>query len=101
MNDCILSLNHELIVSSQVALYIWDNGKGPHLTAVPELCTEPEDSPQAQLCATTMSREPPLCVSLCSVTLIIRDFQEIERTQNNTIKQRTFLCQKEAIFRKM
>uniref|UniRef100_A0AAQ5ZCK1 Fringe-like glycosyltransferase domain-containing protein n=1 Tax=Amphiprion ocellaris TaxID=80972 RepID=A0AAQ5ZCK1_AMPOC len=44
-----------------VALYIWDNGKGPHLTAVPELCTEPESSPQARHCATTLRKEPPLC----------------------------------------
>uniref|UniRef100_A0A3Q1EFX6 Beta 3-glucosyltransferase a n=1 Tax=Acanthochromis polyacanthus TaxID=80966 RepID=A0A3Q1EFX6_9TELE len=44
-----------------VALYIWDNGKGPNLTAVPELCTEPESSPQAQHCATTLRKEPPLC----------------------------------------
>lgn len=58
----------DLCVSLQVALYIWDNGKGPHLTAVPELCTEPEDSPQARGCATTLSRDPPLCVSICSVS---------------------------------
>ncbi|XP_056230820.1 beta 3-glucosyltransferase a isoform X1 [Seriola aureovittata] len=54
-SDFTIDLKHE------VALYIWDNGKGPHLTAVPELCTEPEDSPQAQPCATTLSSEPPLC----------------------------------------
>uniref|UniRef100_A0A3P8SLT3 Beta 3-glucosyltransferase a n=1 Tax=Amphiprion percula TaxID=161767 RepID=A0A3P8SLT3_AMPPE len=46
---------------TSVALYIWDNGKGPHLTAVPELCTEPESSPQARHCATTLRKEPPLC----------------------------------------
>lgn len=51
-------------VSFQVALYIWENGNGPHLTAVPELCTEPDDSPQTfSRCATTLSRELPLCVS--------------------------------------
>ncbi|KAI4815013.1 hypothetical protein KUCAC02_005180, partial [Chaenocephalus aceratus] len=44
-----------------VALYIWDNGNGPHLTGVPELCTEPEGSPQTQHCATSLSTAPPLC----------------------------------------
>lgn len=57
-SDFTIDLKHE------VALYIWDSGKGPHLTAVPELCTEPEDSPQAQSCATTLSTESPLCVSI-------------------------------------
>ncbi|XP_030600452.1 beta 3-glucosyltransferase a [Archocentrus centrarchus] len=54
-SDFTIDLKHE------VALYIWDSGKGPHLTAVPELCTVPEDSPQASHCATTLSKEPPLC----------------------------------------
>uniref|UniRef100_A0A7N8X067 Beta 3-glucosyltransferase a n=1 Tax=Mastacembelus armatus TaxID=205130 RepID=A0A7N8X067_9TELE len=59
-SDFTIDLKHE------VALYIWDSGKGPDLTAVPELCTEPENSPQALYCATTLSSEPPLCVSICS-----------------------------------
>lgn len=46
----------------QVALYIWENGQGPRLTAIPELCTEPEHSPTAQHCATTLSSPAPLCV---------------------------------------
>ncbi|XP_076002020.1 beta 3-glucosyltransferase a isoform X2 [Genypterus blacodes] len=54
-SDFTIDLKHE------VALYIWENGKGPHLTAVPELCTEPEDSARAQHCVTTVSTEPPLC----------------------------------------
>uniref|UniRef100_A0A3Q2XUQ6 Beta 3-glucosyltransferase a n=1 Tax=Hippocampus comes TaxID=109280 RepID=A0A3Q2XUQ6_HIPCM len=54
-SDFTIDLKHE------VALYIWDNGKGPHLTAVPELCTEPEDSPRAEPCATTLHLEPPPC----------------------------------------
>lgn len=67
---CILCLiqKHDSTVLLQIALYIWDSGKGLHLTAVPELCTEPEDSPRALHCATTLSKEPPLCVSICSVT---------------------------------
>ncbi|XP_058490835.1 beta 3-glucosyltransferase a [Solea solea] len=54
-SDFTIDLKHE------VALYIWDNGKGPPLTAVPELCTESADSPQARHCATTLISEPPLC----------------------------------------
>ncbi|KAM3874719.1 beta 3-glucosyltransferase a [Diretmus argenteus] len=54
-SDFTIDLKHE------VALYIWENGKGPHLTAVPELCTEPEDSPQTHNCATTLSSLPHLC----------------------------------------
>nr|XP_054598440.1 beta 3-glucosyltransferase a isoform X2 [Nothobranchius furzeri] len=54
-SDFTIDLKHE------IALYIWDNGNGPRLTAVPELCTEPEDSPRAHHCATTLRKEPPAC----------------------------------------
>ncbi|XP_061828620.1 beta 3-glucosyltransferase a isoform X1 [Nerophis lumbriciformis] len=54
-SDFTIDLKHE------VSLYIWDNGNGPHLTAVPELCTETEDSPRADFCATTLSAKPPPC----------------------------------------
>ncbi|XP_045580275.1 beta 3-glucosyltransferase a isoform X3 [Salmo salar] len=54
-SDFTIDLKHE------VALYIWENGQGPRLTAVPELCTEPEHSPTAQHCATTLRRPAPLC----------------------------------------
>uniref|UniRef100_A0A3Q2E3A7 Beta 3-glucosyltransferase a n=1 Tax=Cyprinodon variegatus TaxID=28743 RepID=A0A3Q2E3A7_CYPVA len=54
-SDFTIDLKHE------IALYIWDNGKGPHLTAVPEFCTELEGSPHAQQCATTLSKDLPLC----------------------------------------
>ncbi|XP_010900133.1 beta 3-glucosyltransferase a isoform X3 [Esox lucius] len=45
----------------KVALYIWENGQGPRLTGVPELCTESEASQAAQHCATTLSNLSPLC----------------------------------------
>ncbi|XP_061684218.1 beta 3-glucosyltransferase a isoform X2 [Syngnathoides biaculeatus] len=54
-SDFTIDLKHE------VALYIWDGGNGPHLTAVPQLCTDREDSPKAELCATTLRPEPPPC----------------------------------------
>uniref|UniRef100_A0A8C6NJN1 Beta 3-glucosyltransferase a n=1 Tax=Nothobranchius furzeri TaxID=105023 RepID=A0A8C6NJN1_NOTFU len=50
-SDFTIDLKHE------IALYIWDNGNGPRLTAVPELCTEPEDSPRAHHCATTLRKD--------------------------------------------
>ncbi|XP_010900132.1 beta 3-glucosyltransferase a isoform X2 [Esox lucius] len=54
-SDFTIDLKHE------VALYIWENGQGPRLTGVPELCTESEASQAAQHCATTLSNLSPLC----------------------------------------
>ncbi|XP_016363306.1 beta 3-glucosyltransferase a isoform X3 [Sinocyclocheilus anshuiensis] len=54
-SDFTIDLKHE------VALYIWEDGKGPRLTGVPELCTIPEHNPRAQYCATTVSSQSPLC----------------------------------------
>ncbi|XP_057694466.1 beta-1,3-glucosyltransferase-like [Corythoichthys intestinalis] len=54
-SDFTIDLKHE------VALYIWDKGKGPRLTAVPQLCTEPEGSPRARTCATALRRRPLPC----------------------------------------
>lgn len=45
--------------SEQIALYIWDKGGGPALTAVPEFCTD-DAGPH---CATTFHSVLPLCVS--------------------------------------
>uniref|UniRef100_A0A8C1FD75 Beta 3-glucosyltransferase a n=1 Tax=Cyprinus carpio carpio TaxID=630221 RepID=A0A8C1FD75_CYPCA len=54
-SDFTIDLKHE------VALYIWEDRKGPRLTGVPELCTIPEHNPRAQYCATTVSSRSPLC----------------------------------------
>ncbi|XP_059370141.1 beta-1,3-glucosyltransferase-like isoform X3 [Carassius carassius] len=54
-SDFTIDLKHE------VALYIWEDGNGPRLTGVPELCTLPEHNPRAQYCATTVSSHSPLC----------------------------------------
>ncbi|XP_051963411.1 beta 3-glucosyltransferase a [Xyrauchen texanus] len=54
-SDFTIDLKHE------VALYIWEDGKGPRLTVVPELCTLPERSPEAQHCATTVNSHSPQC----------------------------------------
>ncbi|KAK1786458.1 hypothetical protein P4O66_018143 [Electrophorus voltai] len=60
-SDFTIDLKHE------VALYIWDEGKGHRLTAVPELCTLPEQSTRSQHCATTVGVHPPLCVGQLEV----------------------------------
>ncbi|XP_031429112.1 beta 3-glucosyltransferase a [Clupea harengus] len=54
-SDFTIDLKHE------VALYIWENGKGPQLTEVPELCTMLDESPLAKHCATTLSYRLPMC----------------------------------------
>uniref|UniRef100_A0A8C9VW90 Beta 3-glucosyltransferase a n=1 Tax=Scleropages formosus TaxID=113540 RepID=A0A8C9VW90_SCLFO len=54
-SDFTIDLKHE------IALYIWDNGNGPSLTAVPELCTYPEKDPRSQHCATTLDTYLPVC----------------------------------------
>ncbi|KAJ8368502.1 hypothetical protein SKAU_G00085300 [Synaphobranchus kaupii] len=54
-SDFTIDLKHE------IALYIWAEGEGPRLTAVPELCTELDGSPRAQHCVTTLNTYLPLC----------------------------------------
>ncbi|XP_018548098.1 beta-1,3-glucosyltransferase isoform X2 [Lates calcarifer] len=49
-SDFTIDLKHE------IALYIWEEGNGPQLTAVPEFCTEPRDN-----CATTFTTYLPNC----------------------------------------
>uniref|UniRef100_A0A8C1JDV8 Beta 3-glucosyltransferase a n=1 Tax=Cyprinus carpio TaxID=7962 RepID=A0A8C1JDV8_CYPCA len=58
----VLSLLNKIQIEPlMVALYIWEDRKGPRLTGVPELCTIPEHNPRAQYCATTVSSQSPLC----------------------------------------
>ncbi|XP_034405933.1 beta-1,3-glucosyltransferase isoform X2 [Cyclopterus lumpus] len=49
-SDFTIDLKHEL------ALYIWEEGNGPKLTAVPEFCTDTSDK-----CATTFTTYLPNC----------------------------------------
>ncbi|CAI5643368.1 unnamed protein product [Oreochromis niloticus] len=49
-SDFTIDLKHE------IALFIWEEGHGPKLTAVPEFCTEPRDG-----CATTFTTYLPDC----------------------------------------
>ncbi|XP_072706499.1 beta-1,3-glucosyltransferase isoform X2 [Ciconia boyciana] len=46
---------------SKIALYIWQKGEGPHLTPVPEFCTDDMNSYKVDHCATTFSNFLPLC----------------------------------------
>ncbi|XP_060090701.1 beta-1,3-glucosyltransferase [Heteronotia binoei] len=45
----------------EIALYVWEKGNGPHLTPVPEFCTEDVDSPKTSHCATTFANSLPTC----------------------------------------
>ncbi|XP_053703754.1 beta-1,3-glucosyltransferase isoform X1 [Synchiropus splendidus] len=49
-SDFTIDLKHE------IALYIWEEGKGPQLTAVPEFCVDPKAN-----CATTFTTYLPDC----------------------------------------
>ncbi|XP_077962681.1 beta-1,3-glucosyltransferase isoform X1 [Gasterosteus aculeatus] len=51
-SDFTIDLKHE------IALYIWEDGNGPKLTAVPEFCTETREN-----CATTFTTYLPHCGS--------------------------------------
>ncbi|XP_077029932.1 beta-1,3-glucosyltransferase isoform X2 [Agelaius phoeniceus] len=54
-SDFTIDLKHE------IALYIWQKGEGPHLTPVPEFCTDDVNSYKVDHCATTFSNFLPLC----------------------------------------
>nr|XP_020644255.1 beta-1,3-glucosyltransferase isoform X1 [Pogona vitticeps] len=45
----------------EIALYIWEKGNGPHLTPVPEFCTEDFNSSSTAHCATTFAHFLPFC----------------------------------------
>ncbi|CAN9511621.1 unnamed protein product [Ophioblennius macclurei] len=91
-SDFTIDLKHE------VALYIWDDGKGPHLTAVPELCTDPEDSPQAERCATSLSTAPPSCgapVSADQIFVAVKTCRKFHQERVPVIKK---TWEKDAVF---
>ncbi|KAL9866457.1 beta-1,3-glucosyltransferase isoform 4-T4 [Geothlypis trichas] len=54
-SDFTIDLKHE------IALYIWQKGEGPHLTPVPEFCTDDVNSYKVDHCATTFINFLPLC----------------------------------------
>ncbi|XP_048703005.2 beta-1,3-glucosyltransferase isoform X5 [Caretta caretta] len=54
-SDFTIDLKHE------IALYIWQKGNGPHLTPVPEFCTDDLNAYKAVNCATMFSNFLPVC----------------------------------------
>ncbi|XP_026993331.1 beta-1,3-glucosyltransferase isoform X2 [Tachysurus fulvidraco] len=57
-SDFTIDLKHE------IALYIWEEGRGPALTAVHEFCSELYGSMYTEHCATTVNSYLPSCVML-------------------------------------
>ncbi|XP_058268338.1 beta-1,3-glucosyltransferase isoform X3 [Hemibagrus wyckioides] len=57
-SDFTIDLKHE------IALYIWEEGRGPALTAVHEFCSELHGSPNTEHCATTVNSYLPSCGTL-------------------------------------
>lgn len=60
-SDVFLSLIS--MSSAQIALFIWDEGNGPRLTAVKEFCVDTRDG-----CATSFTSYLPNCVCIYRVT---------------------------------
>ncbi|XP_062262303.1 beta-1,3-glucosyltransferase [Platichthys flesus] len=77
-SDFTIDLKHE------IALFIWDEGKGPKLTAVPEFCTEPRDN-----CATTFTTYLPNCgnsVSKDDVFVAVKTCRKFHRERVPVVK---------------
>ncbi|XP_037402825.1 beta-1,3-glucosyltransferase isoform X2 [Pygocentrus nattereri] len=55
-SDFTIDLKHE------IALYIWEEGRGPALTDVGEFCSELHGSPNTSHCASTVNTYLPSCV---------------------------------------
>ncbi|KAM6911889.1 beta-1,3-glucosyltransferase [Lycodopsis pacificus] len=77
-SDFTIDLKHE------VALYIWEEGNGPKLTAVPEFCTETRDN-----CATTFTTYLPNCgdaVSRKEVFVAVKTCQKFHSERLPVVK---------------
>ncbi|KAL0182822.1 hypothetical protein M9458_022197, partial [Cirrhinus mrigala] len=65
----------------QIALYIWEEGRGPALTAVNEFCSEPHSSSSTGDCATTVNTYSSACVSTIRAnappTIVQRDLYKL------------------------
>ncbi|KAI4888788.1 hypothetical protein NFI96_028294 [Prochilodus magdalenae] len=55
-SDFTIDLKHE------IALYIWEDGRGPALTDVDEFCSQLHGSPNTDRCASTVNTYLPSCV---------------------------------------
>uniref|UniRef100_UPI0037E83D4B beta-1,3-glucosyltransferase n=1 Tax=Semicossyphus pulcher TaxID=241346 RepID=UPI0037E83D4B len=77
-SDFTIDLKHE------IALYIWEEGNGPKLTAVPEFCTETRDN-----CATTFTTYLPNCgdpVSKRDVFIAVKTCQKFHSERVPVVK---------------
>ncbi|XP_068572135.1 beta-1,3-glucosyltransferase [Cebidichthys violaceus] len=77
-SDFTIDLKHE------VALYIWEEGNGPKLTAVPEFCSETRDN-----CATTFTTYLPNCgdpVSRKEVFVAVKTCQKFHSERLPVVK---------------
>ncbi|XP_035523071.1 beta-1,3-glucosyltransferase [Morone saxatilis] len=77
-SDFTIDLKHE------IALYIWEEGAGPKLTAVPEFCTERREN-----CATTFTTYLPNCgdpVSKKDVFVAVKTCQNFHSDRVSVVK---------------
>ncbi|XP_030601514.1 beta-1,3-glucosyltransferase isoform X3 [Archocentrus centrarchus] len=77
-SDFTIDLKHE------IALFIWEEGNGPKLTAVPEFCTELRDN-----CATTFTTYLPHCgdpVSKNDVFVAVKTCQKFHSDRVPVVK---------------
>ncbi|XP_039887820.1 beta-1,3-glucosyltransferase isoform X1 [Simochromis diagramma] len=77
-SDFTIDLKHE------IALFIWEEGHGPKLTAVPEFCTEPRDG-----CATAFTTYLPDCghpVSKNDVFVAVKTCQKFHSDRVPVVK---------------
>uniref|UniRef100_A0A3P9JPF9 Beta 3-glucosyltransferase b n=1 Tax=Oryzias latipes TaxID=8090 RepID=A0A3P9JPF9_ORYLA len=73
-SDFTIDLPHE------IALYIWEGGNGPELTAVPEFCTQPSDN-----CATTFTTYLPDCGPPVSKSKVFVAVKTCEKFQSERV----------------
>ncbi|XP_044872363.1 beta-1,3-glucosyltransferase isoform X1 [Mauremys mutica] len=83
-SDFTIDLKHE------IALYIWQKGNGPHLTPVPEFCTDDLNSYKAVHCATMFSNFLPVCGDLVKkedIFVAVKTCRKFHRDRIPIVKQ--------------
>ncbi|XP_043387451.1 beta-1,3-glucosyltransferase isoform X3 [Chelonia mydas] len=83
-SDFTIDLKHE------IALYIWQKGNGPHLTPVPEFCTDDLNSYKAVNCATMFSNFLPVCgdpVKKEDIFVAVKTCRKFHRDRIPIVKQ--------------
>ncbi|XP_074917750.1 beta-1,3-glucosyltransferase isoform X4 [Chelonoidis abingdonii] len=83
-SDFTIDLKHE------IALYIWKKGNGPHLTPVPEFCTDDLNSYKAVHCATMFSNFLPVCgdpVKKEDIFVAVKTCRKFHRDRIPIVKQ--------------